>query len=226
MLIDDGRRVQDKRPQVRMKSVFVARATAGGGISTAAKDFLDKNTGRRRLRKWNRVKSGWQDETHDACEWDEWLAQHARKLLLYARQRCFCEADACDLVQEAMVESWQQRSNGSPPPLALVFTIIRRRALDLARRENRRQKRETAAYESAGQDWFDSDVEDRERNRLLQFAMSSLPELQREVITLKLWGGLTFAEIARMLEIPADTAASRYRYGLEELRKLTKEVFT
>jgi len=51
-----------------------------------------------------------------------------------------------------------------------------------------------------------------------------LPAPQREVITLKVWGGLTFAEIAATLDIPPNTAASRYRYGLEELRRLTKEV--
>jgi RNA polymerase sigma-70 factor (ECF subfamily) len=49
--------------------------------------------------------------------------------------------------------------------------------------------------------------------------MSKLHENYREVVTLKTWGGLTFAEIAEALEIPANTAASRYRYGLEELRK-------
>ena len=54
--------------------------------------------------------------------------------------------------------------------------------------------------------------------------MSRLPDTYREVITLKMWGGLTFAEIADTLGIPANTAASRYRYGLAELRRLTKEV--
>jgi RNA polymerase sigma-70 factor (ECF subfamily) len=44
-------------------------------------------------------------------------------------------------------------------------------------------------------------------------------------VTLKVWGELTFAEIAIALEIPANTAASRYRYGLEELRKHTKQGF-
>jgi RNA polymerase sigma-70 factor (ECF subfamily) len=44
------------------------------------------------------------------------------------------------------------------------------------------------------------------------------------VLTLKIWGELTFAEIAVTLGVPANTAASRYRYGLVELRKLTKEV--
>ena len=55
--------------------------------------------------------------------------------------------------------------------------------------------------------------------------MSNLPETYRDVLTLKVWGGLTFGEIAQALDIPANTAASRYRYGLAELRKLTKEVF-
>lgn len=55
--------------------------------------------------------------------------------------------------------------------------------------------------------------------------MAQLLPIYREVVTLKVWGGLTFAEIAEALEIPANTAASRYRYGLIELRKLTKEVF-
>ena len=49
--------------------------------------------------------------------------------------------------------------------------------------------------------------------------MRKLQANYREVVTLKTWGGLTFAEIAEALEIPANTAASRYRYGLEELRK-------
>ena len=74
--------------------------------------------------------------------------------------------------------------------------------------------------------WFDSSVEDRERAKLIQDAMAKLPEIYREVVSLKVWGGLTFAEIADSLEIPANTAASRYRYGLQELRKLTREVFT
>ena len=67
-------------------------------------------------------------------------------------------------------------------------------------------------------------MEDRELSQLIQGAMSRLPDIYREVITLKVWGGLTFAEIADTLGIPANTAASRYRYGLVELRKLTKEV--
>ena len=105
-----------------------------------------------------------------------------------------------------------------------VYATIRHRAIDLARRNGRRSNRETAARLDGPQCWFDSGMDDRERNQLIQKAMNSLPEIYRDVLTLKVWGGLTFGEVAEALEIPANTAASRYRYGLQELRKLTREV--
>jgi len=61
---------------------------------------------------------------------------------------------------------------------------------------------------------------------LIEDAVRGLPSIYREVITLKVWGELTFEEIATVLGIPANTAASRYRYGLAELRKRMKEVVT
>ena len=161
----------------------------------------------------------------DDSGWDQWLAQFTPRLLLFARQQTRCEADALELVQDAVVEAWRQQADGALPEPGWVFGLIRRRAIDLARRNNRRSNRETAAQELAPQDWFAPEIEDRERARLLQEALNQLPEMQRSVVTLKIWGGLTFAEIAGALEIPANTAASRYRYALEELRKLTKEIF-
>jgi RNA polymerase sigma-70 factor (ECF subfamily) len=171
------------------------------------------------------VKSGWLHETPAPSNWEQWLAEHAPVLLLFARQQARCEADAQDLVQEAVVECWRRQAGGAPPPPAMVFATIRRRAVDLARSQARRASREVAANSEAAQWWSDSGVEERERSRLIQEAMQQLPGIYRDVLTLKVWGGLTFAQVAEALEIPANTAASRYRYGLAELRKLTKEVF-
>jgi len=152
------------------------------------------------------------------------VAEHAPSLLLFARQQSRTEADAQDLVQDAIVECWQRQRDGEPPPRPLVFATIRRRAIDLARTLDRRAQRELVAGEEVLECWFDPGVEDRERARIVQSAMNQLPEIYREVITLKLWGDLTFGEIAETLAIPANTAASRYRYGLAELRELTREV--
>jgi RNA polymerase sigma-70 factor (ECF subfamily) len=163
------------------------------------------------------------DESLREADWHRWLERHAPVFLLYARQQTRTEADAQDLVQEALIEA-SQRHAGELPPVALVFATIHRRAIDLARREDRREGRELAALGPAPTAWFDTGVEDHELAQVIQGAMNRLPEIHREVITLKVWGGLTFAEIGQTLGIPANTAASRYRYGLAELRKLTKEV--
>ncbi len=62
-----------------------------------------------------------------------------------------------------------------------------------------------------------------ERGEALKAAVRELPDEQREVVTLKIAGELTFAEIAETLGISANTAASRYRYALEKLRTSVTE---
>jgi RNA polymerase sigma-70 factor (ECF subfamily) len=59
---------------------------------------------------------------------------------------------------------------------------------------------------------------DLDRSVRLEQALRDLPPDQREVIALKIDGGLTFAEVADCLGVSANTAASRYRYALEKLR--------
>ncbi len=54
-------------------------------------------------------------------------------------------------------------------------------------------------------------------------ALAQLPGEQAEVVVLKTWHELTFAEIGEVLDVPANTAASRYRYGLAKLREILGE---
>ena len=54
---------------------------------------------------------------------------------------------------------------------------------------------------------------------LIARLLAALPDEQSEVIRLHLHGECTFAEIAEILDIPQPTAKSRYRYGIEHLRK-------
>ena len=146
--------------------------------------------------------------------WHDWLRAHARRFLLYARQQTRRAADAEDVLQEALVESWRRGGGAEPPDAALVFATIRRRAIDLARRAERRVRREQAG--AAEELWFAPDVAD---DAGLEDAVKALPEIYREVLTLKIWGELTFQQIADTVGIPLNTAASRYRYALGALKK-------
>lgn len=165
------------------------------------------------------------DTAASANAWENWLSAQAGRFLLFARSRTGCPADAEDVLQEALVEAWERTPAGREPDDALVFATIRRRAMDLARGRNRRLQRESiAGAGDGGEAWFASEVEDAETRALLENAVRSLPDPQREVVTLKIWGGLTFAQIANVIGCPANTAASRYRYGIETLRQRLKEV--
>ena len=57
----------------------------------------------------------------------------------------------------------------------------------------------------------------------LERGLAALPAEQREVLALKIDGGLTFAEVAAVLGLRPNTAASRYRYALDKLGQLLKE---
>ena len=70
---------------------------------------------------------------------------------------------------------------------------------------------------------FDRTLEQDERKQALLRAVDRLPAQQKEVITLKIWGELTFDEIARTLDESLNTVASRYRYALEKLKDWVPE---
>ena len=105
--------------------------------------------------------------------------------------------------------------------MALLVTSVRRAAFDLARRESRRAVREESAETDRArlEPAFVAPVEGDERRAAIETALARLPEEQREVLVLKIWGELTFVQIAAQLEVSPNTAASRYRYALGALRK-------
>lgn len=158
------------------------------------------------------------DHAHDS--WRDWFELHGPKLLLCARQWTRSVADAEDVVQEAFVRFWRNQRRLGGEPVALVLTSIRRAACDLARRDSRRLAREElAGADGDGAPLFEPLVEGDDRRCAIEAALARLPAEQREVLVLKIWGELTFAQIAGKLGIPLNTAASRYRYALTALRQ-------
>ncbi len=162
--------------------------------------------------------------------WREWLTEHGPKLLLFARQQTRRQEDAEDILQEALVKLAKKVDEetfvgGQEAWMPFMYTQVRREAIDLGRRNDRRKKREETVVEdekrqSGGEDaWFESAGYDEERREMLEVAIKELPKKFSEVIMMKIWGGRTFAEIGDILGISMNTAASRYRYGIEALRK-------
>ena len=159
------------------------------------------------------------DQAHE--DWRKLWRDYGPRLLLFARQQTPHLADAEDLVQEAFVRYWRAREKDSTLTPGLMFTMVRRIAIDHARRNGGRVRREIAAGmpEESAAVWFADPVETQERREMLEEALRSLPQTQREVLVLKIWGGLTFEQVGDTLDIPANTAASRYRYALGQLRQ-------
>ncbi|MFM7181020.1 MAG: RNA polymerase sigma factor [Verrucomicrobiales bacterium] len=162
--------------------------------------------------------------------WQTWFQNNGNKLLLFARQMTRSAADAEDVLQNAIVRCWNARKNrnggvdpeNAPDP-AEIYTMIRRAAIDLGRRETRRARREEKVIdfeEAKGIDWFQCPFETKEKATEISGALRKLPDSQREVLTLKIWNQLTFQEIGETLGISENTAASRYRYALEALRRI------
>ena len=162
--------------------------------------------------------------------WRSFFEQEGPRLLLFARQQTRTEADARDVMQEAFLKIWKSREQRGPLNRAQMFTEIRRVAIDLARRTSRRTRREEQHQtlmdpnpsSPLGGSWFNCPLEQSERQKTLAAAVESLPKDQQEVLVLKIWGDLTFDEIGQLLNISSNTAASRYRYGLQSLKRHLK----
>jgi RNA polymerase sigma-70 factor, ECF subfamily len=160
-------------------------------------------------------------ETH----WRACYEQLGPRLVLFARQWLNSAADAEDAVQNGFVRFWKHQPAAGPEHYPLLYAAVRTAALDLLRSHERRARREADdRVEVLREDEpiFDSTILDREHADAVQAALAQLPQPQREVVVLKIWGELTFAQVAQTLEESINTVASRYRYALEALRKNIK----
>ena len=104
-------------------------------------------------------------------------------------------------------------------PRSFLLRCTYRAYVDLVRRESSRQ-RTLDQFAKEPEAVFSADAQDDQKEILsaLLAVMALLPEEQRTVLHLKVWEERTFREIASILSIPANTAASRYRYAIDKMR--------
>ena len=139
------------------------------------------------------------------------LAQHGKTLVLYARQWCECPED---VVQDAFLELIVQRQRPERTA-AWLFRVVRNGAISAGRSTRRRMQREQRS--AAGEAWFENFGATLDAMAASEALAMLSPEL-REVVVARIWGDLTFSEIASISGTSTSTAQRRYEQGLRELQ--------
>lgn len=133
-------------------------------------------------------------------------------------------AQADEVTQEVFLETWRKADGFDPERgtgLSWLLSIAHRRAVDRVRASAAARSRDEGFGARAGTPPFDSTAEDvmaRHDASIVQTALGTLTELQREAVEMAYFGGRTHREIAEDLAIPLGTAKARIRDGLRRLR--------
>ncbi len=146
---------------------------------------------------------------------------HAQALFAFLLNFTRSEEDTRDLLQELFIKLARRPELLADlrAPRAFLLRLGHNLAIDLIRRRAARgQAGDRLAAEPGALFAAAPDPDEQAFREVLSAALGELPPEQRAVVHLKLWEGLTFEAIAEALDIPLNTAASRYRYGLDKLR--------
>jgi RNA polymerase sigma-70 factor (ECF subfamily) len=145
---------------------------------------------------------------------------HAASVFAFALTLTRAEGEARDVLQEVFVKlAAVDAANPIRDLRSYLLRITHHCVIDRRRRDGARD-RAVARMEAEGPAWFAPapDADTTAFRTALGTALAALPADQRAVVHLKLWEGRSFADIATLLDLPANTAASRYRYGIGKLR--------
>lgn len=150
--------------------------------------------------------------TGDSLALSQLYDRHAPALYRVLTTILSSHEDAEDALQETFLKLLDGKMHGAQNVRAYLFASARHIALDVLRRR-KREKTHAVEIDETTQKSSDD----------LWHLLQALPLEQREVVALKVFEEMTFAEIARVVKTSPNTVASRYRYGIEKLRQMLRE---
>jgi RNA polymerase sigma-70 factor (ECF subfamily) len=153
---------------------------------------------------------------------------HGQALFAFLLNLTRSESDTRDLLQELFVKLAKHPTllDGVREERAFLIRLAHNLAIDQIRRRGTREKNYgQLAGEMASVFAASVDLDEQAFRQALEDALGELPPEQRTVVHLKLWERMTFEAIAEALDIPLNTAASRYRYGLDKLRERLRPLY-
>jgi len=162
----------------------------------------------------------------DPAAFAELYDAYAQRVGHYLLVRIGSRHDADDVLQETSCRlAHHRRRLAAVDDLeAYVLTVARNEAARLMARNARRRAKETPL---AGEELFccqSQDTEVREIAEMVAAALGRLNEELREVVELKTYVRLTFAQISQVTGLPQGTVATRYRTALTKMQSwLTRE---
>ena len=154
--------------------------------------------------------------------------EHASAIFAFLLNLTRNEADTRDVLQDLFIKLARQPQllDSVRDERGYLLRLGHNAAIDLMRRRGTREKsHEQLASDSACAFAPSADPDEQTFRHALSLALGDLPADQLSVVHLKLWEGLTFEAIAEALQIPLNTAASRYRYGLDKLRDRLRPLY-
>lgn len=143
------------------------------------------------------------------------VLQRQAAMVLYARQ-WLDAASAEDAVQEALTALLMQRQRPDDP-VAWMFRAVRNAAIDCARSKSRRLRREQTVAKTRAE-WFESRPDSAIDAETAERAIRGLAEEQRQIVILRIWGELNFAQIAPIVGLSVSTVHNRYSAALTLMR--------
>ncbi|HEX8310947.1 MAG TPA: sigma-70 family RNA polymerase sigma factor [Chthoniobacteraceae bacterium] len=153
---------------------------------------------------------------------------HAQALFGFLLNFTGSEADTRDLLQEVFVRLAQRPGllDGVESERGFLVRLAHHLAIDGVRRRSTRERKHAAFGDvQMAVNSEPADADGAVIGDALEQALQGLPAEQRAVVHLKLWGGMTFEEVAKCLELSPNTAASRYRYGIDKLRDQLRPLY-
>jgi RNA polymerase sigma-70 factor (ECF subfamily) len=153
---------------------------------------------------------------------EELYGLHGENLFRYLVFRLDSAEDAEDVLQETFCRfaRYGLRWKFVRDPKAFVFRVARNEANRFLRRKLGRREGEKMILAGAAGGFAGAFTAPEEPSlALLLRRAGELPVEQKEIVFLKVFEGLTFKEIGTVCGISVNTAASRYRYGIEKLRE-------
>ena len=166
-----------------------------------------------------------QAQLGDRNAFGELVRRHYPGVVQVVYRLCGDTGLAEDMAQEAFLRAWINLSSFRLQSSLRnwLYRIAVNAALDVLR-----HKPEETLEEEAVQMLPDPAVGpetaliEKERVALLQQAMQSLPDAARSVLVLREYGGLSYQDIANVLDVPVGTVMSRLNYARNRLREILK----